>query len=176
MRRRERGDASATGLLTVALPTMLLVLGGHTQLMYAALRDGPTDGKQFYALMICSLFGCLSQLGFLLSQIGNGVPLQPGRWIREVLRWLGEIIGGGLAAYIVCVAFLRYGPDVELSQLVVPAIIGGFAGWRLFVVLIQYANGYFAGRFKLPTITWSSAKPPDPPAPPAPPKEDSNAS
>jgi len=175
VRHRERGEASATGLLVVALPAVLLVLGGHTQLMYAALRDGPTDGKQFYALMICSGFGCLSQLGYLLSQIGNGAPLQPGRWFREVLRWLGEIIGGGLAAYIVCVAFLRYGPDVELSQLVVPAIIGGFAGWRLLVVLVQYANGYFAGRIKLPTITWPSAKPPDVPRPPEPPKEEPHA-
>jgi len=147
MRHRERGEASTTGLLTIALPAVLLVLDGHTQLMYAALRDGPTDGKQFYALMVCSLFD------YLLSQIGNGAPLQPGRWFREVLRWLGEIIGGGLAAYITCVAFLRYGPDVELSQLIVPAIIGGFAGWRLLVVAVQYLNRYLAGRFKLPTIT-----------------------
>lgn len=128
MKRREVGTVNILTLWGGAV--VATATGGHLNTIYASLRDAPADQRQVFALSICFLAGCISQLCFLLSHIGDDKT-------RPALRWLGEIALGGIAAYIVCVIFLRYGPEVELTQLIVVAVMAGFLGQRAIVLVIE---------------------------------------
>lgn len=129
MQDRERGAASILTLVLVA--PVLLALAGQGAPLWAALKDGPTDTRTLNALITCFIAGCVAQLSFLLAHIGDDQP-------RPFGRWVGEILLGGFSAYIGCVAFLKYGPTVDLPQLIVPAVVGGFAGQRAIVMLIEW--------------------------------------
>ena len=109
----------------------LTLTARHADTVYVALRDGPTDLRQLYALLICFVAGCMSQFFFLLSRVGVGEPHRPARWV-------GEIALGGVAAYVMCVGYLKYGPEVELPMLIVIAALAGFAGQRALVWGIEW--------------------------------------
>jgi len=153
----KRHVTGSVNLLAFAgvMPTFLIAVGGQASLEYAALKDGPTDTRQLYALIICFVAGCIAQFSYLLAHIGDDVPRPPGRWV-------GEILFGGFAAYIACVAFLKYGPVVDLPQLIVPAVVGGFLGQRLLFALVEWGTK----KFNLPSIKWVAQTPPPPPAVP----------
>jgi uncharacterized membrane protein YfcA len=159
MKRHQAGSVNLLALAGV-MPTFLIAIGGQASLEYAGLKDGPTDTRQLYALIICFVAGCIAQFSYLLAHIGDDVPRPPGRWV-------GEILFGGFAAYIGCVAFLNYGPVVDLPQLIVPAVVGGFLGQRLLFGIVEYVTK----RFNLPSIKWVAQTPPPPPVlpPPTPP-------
>jgi hypothetical protein len=156
VRRREDGAVSLPMYAGIT-PTFLIILGGQVTLQYAGLRDGPTDTRQVYALVICFVAGCIAQLSYLLAHIGDDVP-------RPFGRWVGEILFGGFAAYIGCVGFLKYGPAVDLPQLIVPAVVGGFLGQRALFALVEFLTK----KFNIPSIKWTPT-PPDPPSLPVPP-------
>ena len=162
---RRSGGAANPLLLLASLP-VLLVVGLQGVPERVNLKAGPLDAEQLNALLICVVIGCAAQAAWLLAHIGDDVPRPAGRWI-------GEISLGGFAAYLACEAFLYYGPDVKLPQLIVPAVLGGFLGQRLMILGIDWATA----RFKLPSVRWSGppARPPDPPPPGTPPGGDPNA-
>ncbi len=127
MRGREAGmvDPFVIGFVTALLIT---AISGHTALTYAELKTGPDDQRELYALIVCFVAGCASQLFFLMSRVGID---KPYRW----QRWFGEVALGGVTAYAGSVAYLRYGPDVALTTLIVVAAVTGFIGQRLLVLL-----------------------------------------
>ena len=129
MRRPTRGETNILALWGTAL--LGVIAGARSTVVYATLREGPPDQRQLFALGICFAAGCVSQLCFLLAHIGEDTP-------RPVSRWVGEIALGGIAAYIGCVGFLKYGPEVELTQLIVIAALVGFAGQRSMVWAIEW--------------------------------------
>lgn len=129
MRRRTEGSVDPFALWGVMV--LISATVGHASLVYADLRSGPTDQRQLYALLICFVAGCASQFFFLLSRVGVDQPHRPPRWV-------GEIALGGVAAYVMCVGYLRYGPEVELPMLIVIAALSGFAGQRALVWAIEW--------------------------------------
>jgi ABC-type thiamin/hydroxymethylpyrimidine transport system permease subunit len=130
VRGRELGSVDPFALWGLMLLTSALT--GHTSLLYADLKNTPTDQRQLYALLICFIAGCASQFFFLLSRVGVDKPHRPPRWV-------GEIALGGVAAYVMCAGYLKYGPEVELPMLIVIAALAGFAGQRALVWAIEAA-------------------------------------
>lgn len=110
---------------------MLGGIAGHTVMM-ADLKSSPGDEKELYALGVCFIAGCFSQLFFLMSRVGRD---KSHLWPR----WIGEIALGGISAYVFCVGYLRYGPSVALTTLIMIALLGGFAGQRALVWAISWA-------------------------------------
>lgn len=130
MKRRQFGTVD---VFTLGFAAALLLTGasGQAALLWVDLKSGPADSRELVALGICFAAGCTSQLFFLMSRVGadGGHP-----WAR----WIGEIALGGVAAYVVCVGYLRYGPDVALTTLIMIAALGGFAGQRALVWVIDW--------------------------------------
>ena len=129
--RRNHGNADPFTLLFLGV-LVVTYATGHSTLVYSDLKSGPTDARELYALGVCFAAGCTSQFAYLLSRVGVGAA---NPWAR----WVGEVLLGGVSAYMSSVAYLRYGPPAELPTLIVVAAVAGFAGQRLLVVVIEYA-------------------------------------
>lgn len=129
MRQPRSGLAEVFVILGCAcLLAPLLAAAVQPELARVANLDIADTGRLVPLLVINVAFGMAIQGLYLLSRFGIDAP-------RPWQRWVSEIAFGGVAAYVGCIAYLRFGPGASPLELSVVGLVGGFLGQRLLVML-----------------------------------------